>query len=363
MAAGIVVGVASLATPTPSYAWCSVCADVAKDIVTHTKDVITAVNDSANDIIDAIHSSTESIVGVSEKRTAAEKELVQGDINYRAAVITQDNVLDAQEQYTSEQSRPYQVCELAAQQKRAVVAADKAYDGSKKAAAQRSFEGLYPLKPGVAIDKTLDKYDTQYCSDADATKRGCTAVETLLQSAPVRSDILMAPAANYTYSAKEYEAAGDFIKTILNPVKPQDVPLAVQKTDAGKAHRVAKMNAVAKTSVAAGSFEAIRANKKSDAAGTPNAAGYDGGLSILGLMQKFAADKFGNKEYSKQLQVKNESGLLKEINLQMAFTNWVGFNSYIQNERIETILATKLAQDAFDNGTQDVNKARARVAQ
>lgn len=114
--------------------------------------------------------------------------------------------------------------------------------------------------------------------------------------------------------------------------------------------------------VAQHSLEMIKAmNDAPDSGSNTNAAGYSGALSVVGLMHKFVDDRFGNPDYSASLQGLNDSGMLREINMHMAFNNWVDYHSYLQNERIEALVATQLASAARERSDRQLSMARGLV--
>lgn len=360
---GAAIASGSFMTPTPAYA-CGVCAPLSMMIEASTQSISSAMTVSTTRIKLAIQSSTESIVGVNEKNQAASKELKQASLNYDAANIVQEAVVEGQEKFTSEQSKPYRVCEQVKQAANLRSVVDHSYDAVKTDAAKRTMKSLYPKKPGESIDEVLEKWDSKYCTQIDVDQGNCTTTvaKPVIQAAAVRADVLLQPTANLTYSKEEDEAAGDFIEMVSEPIPNHDLPTSMEKTESGKAFRVAQMTAKGQMSVATTSLEAVRASKRSFSATPANAAGYTGDMSMLGLMKKFTDEKFGNAKYKEILQVKNKNGLLKELSVQLAFSNWVDFHTYVQNERIEAILATQLANAAKKHADATLSLARAPAA-
>ena len=84
----------------------------------------------------------------------------------------------------------------------------------------------------------------------------------------------------------------------------------------------------------------------------------DKAISTVGLMKKFVEERFGNPDYAKGISAMDSPGLLKEINSQMAVRNWINYQSYLQNERVEASLATQLAVAVKDKADQELSAAR-----
>lgn len=367
--------VLSMMPAQEAQAFCGVCAPVMQQIAMteqvlmqaiqqSTMSIIQAVETSTYNIINAIDGSTQSIKGVNEKAINSEKELTQGRLNYDASRNMADVYAKAQEQFTVPEAQAFKTCELLAQAQQTGSAGDNARVMAKTMTTAQNRRNLYTVDAPAAAKAVLDDYKTNYCSAADQERGRCTAVgNVLMQGAATRADTLLTPAANYTYSAEESAAAAAFITMATNPVPAETLPKALEQSPAGERFILEQMNASAQLSVAQHSLWQIKSAKDAPTSpnGNANAAGYSGALSLVGLMKKFSDDKFGNPQYDVKLSGMNENGLLRELNLQTAYSNWVDYQTYLQNDRIEALLATQLAASARERSERQLAMARAMV--
>lgn len=372
-ALGAVAVAMTLSTaPAPAQAWCGLCAPVMyavqsstssilSAIAQSTNSVITAISTSTQLIINAIGGSTESLIGANEKVLSGMKELEQASLNYDAAASMSETFATSQEMFVAPEGQAFRRCELLAQAKQATSVSEDARLNAKVMTASHANRNMNTTSSADAARKVLDDYKSNYCSAEDRSRGRCTTEAPLaLQGAPTRADVLLTPVANSTYSEAESRAASSFITMVTNPAPVEALPRGLEKSAAGERFVLEQMHSSAQMSVAQHSLEQIKASKESSesAAGAAAANGYSGALSLVGLMEKFTKDKFGNSEYAKELHAKNEHGLLKEMNIQMAFNNWLGFQTYSQNERIEALIATQLAAAARERADRQLAVAR-----
>lgn len=339
-------------------------ASILEAITMSTQSIVLSIEKATFTIYNAIGGGTSSLVGSNEKLLNGQKELAQGNLNYDATLRASENFAKAQEQFTAPEAKAFKTCELMAQAQQTVSASDAARVNAKVMTVVLAKQNMYTSSSSVAAKAVMDNYKANYCSAEDVGRGRCpTAAPPLMQGAPTRADVLLSPASNQTYSAEESVAASSFIKMVTNPVPVEQLPVALERAPGGERFVLEAMNAAAQMSVAQHSLEQIKAAKDAPTApgGNANAAGYSGALSVVGLMKKFTDDKFGSPEYSKDLQAKNEHGLLKELNLQTAFNNWVGYQTYVQSERVEALLATQLAAAARERSERQMALARGMV--
>lgn len=329
-----------------------------------TASIIQAVSFSTYNIITAIGSSTESMVGSGEKGNQGGKELEQAKLNYDAATKMADSYAKSMEQFVLPESQAYKKCVIMAQAQQAEVAGQAVRTSSKLGTYKAARRNMGGQNPEASMKNVLDDYKSNYCSKEDVARDRCTtAAPEYLQNASVRADILLTPAANETYSAEESKAADSFITMVSNPIPIQSLPANLEKTPGGNKYFLEQMYSTAQMSVGQHSLQAIKASKEpSSASGAVAAAnGYSGDLSLKGVMSKFTEDKFGNPEYAKNLQTQNENGLLKEMNVQMAFNNWLGYKAYEQNERMEAIMAVQMLNSVRERSAKALSAARQNV--
>lgn len=357
--------------PKPALAWCHPClmdgvisaADVAAKVATLAQmaasqaSTLAGIAASTLKTITGQSGVTASVVASREKELAAEKELAQAELNYDAATEAQKRFAEAQDNFTAPSAQAFRVCQLM----KAGDAAKTAGESSRTVAKALNYASgrrqMYTENSSVRAKEVLDNYRANYCSDADEERGRCTAVsDKRMQNAAVSADSLMSPTAGETFTAKEARAAVDFIEMVTNPVPQELMPKGLDnKSAAAERFNLAQMSGQAQMSVANLSLMQILSSK------TPAGSGPDTAISVVGLMKKFAEEKFGNKTYVEGLSQMDNPGLLKEINGQMAVRNWINYHGYLQNERVETILATQLAVAVKDNSEREIAAARAMV--
>lgn len=190
----------------------------------------------------AIGGSTQSQVGMAEKLIASAKELIQGGINFLAASIVNEAVADAKNDFTPENNmRACRVMEDAFQAEDAGLNFDIE---SKSSAIAMGLDNLNPN--GSAADRQdqfITEVDSLYCSQGSIDRGRCTTLSPLADAHVDATAFYNIPGEGNpsTYSKEQYEASKAFIKVITGPVVPSEIPLSIEKTDAGKKFRVQHM--------------------------------------------------------------------------------------------------------------------------
>lgn len=312
----------------------------------------------------ASQSSTESIVASIEKHLAGSKELTQAQANYDAANSSRLRFESAQDNFTSESAQGFKACETLAENSSIGGSSEDTKDivkASTQAAVQR---GLHTENANVAARAVLLNYKNKYCSDQDVQRGFCTsAVAPLMQGASLHAGSLLIPAANETYSEDETMAAKDFIDLLTNPNPDEMLPKGLErKNGPSQAFNLALMNGQAQMSVAVYSLNEILASRTPATAMSSTAAGEsEGSISAVGLMKIFAEKRFSDPEYKAKINGMLTPALLQEFNLQMAARNWMDFQSYLQDERIEVLVATRLGILAGERNDRQLALARSTV--
>lgn len=310
----------------------------------------------------AMFGATQAIVGSVEKTITAKEQLETANMNNQAAIRETENYANAQEQYTSAGAKSFKTCAILAREQELKKNEHDANVEAKVSTAMRLKVNLYTENTGQVASDILKNDAALYCTDADVARgRECTAnPDVLMQGAGTRADSLLSPAAKSTYSAQEAKAADDFI-TNLTAIAPDEMaPRAFADRPGAMRSNIERMHGAAVMSVAQHSLEKIKSEMKS--IGAPNAAGYSADLSTIGLMQTFVDEKFGNNDYNVHLNaIANENGMMKELNTQLAFANWVGYRTFMQNDRLEVLLATRLAMSTKEDSQRQLAAARSGV--
>lgn len=301
--------------------------------------------------------NTAAVVAGREKELAAEKELVQAELNYRAASDSQKRFAEAQDRFTAPSAQPFRVCETMSASETTTSMSDDARTMAKALNFASGKRLVSNVDAGIRGKAVLDNYRANYCSDADEERGRCTAVsDKRMHNASVSADSLMQPIAGETFSPKEAVAAADFIEMVTNPVPLEGLPKGLEnKSSAAERFNLAQMSSQAQMSMANLSLVQILASKM------PMGSSPEKSISFVGLMKKTVEEKFGNPEYAAGLSRMDSPGLLKEMNIQMAGRNWINYQTYLQNERVESLLATQLAIAVKDSSEREIAAARARV--
>lgn len=368
---GIAMGLAmALAAPSPAFALQSLveiaatkAAEYLQVLAKQAAMLAQWTYDKTQNLL-ATQSGTESIVASIEKELMGNKELTQAQENYEAANAARLRLESAQDNFTAESAKAFQTCETIAQ--------GSALGGSggdtkvmaksgTQAAVQR---GLHTENATVAAREVLIDYKAKYCSAEDVKRGFCTtAVADLMQGASLRASTLLMPAAGESYNPVEAIAAADYITMATNPVPDEMLAKGVEKkTGASKRFNLSLMNAQAQMSVAIYSLNEILASRTPETAIAQNAAGEgDGAISAVGLMKKFAEKRFSDHDFKTKMNNMEEPALLQEFALQMAARNWMDYQSFQQDERIEALVATRLGVLANERNSRQLELARSLV--
>lgn len=357
--------------PKPAHAFCDPCymdsiisaSDVAAKVATLAQMAASQASTLAGIAASTLKTMTgqsgvtASVVASRDKELAAEKELSQAALNYDAASEAQKRFAEAQDNFTAPSAQAFRVCEIMKAGDAAKTVGEDARTMAKALNYASGRRQMYTENASVRAKEVLDNYRTNYCSDADEARGRCTAVsDKRMQNAAVSADSLMSPTAGETFTEKEAQAAVDFIEMVTNPTPQELLPKGLEnKSAAAERFNLAQMNGQAQMSMANHSMMQILASKK------PTGTTPEKSISVVGLMKKFAEEKFGNKQYVEGLSKMDNPGLLKEINSQMAVRNWINYHGYLQNERVEALLATQLAIAVKDNSEREIASARAQV--
>lgn len=368
--ASISMGALMTFAPTPAMAWCHPClmdaqiaaSDVAAKVATLAQmaasqaSTLAGIAQSTLMTMNAEQGTTASIVASREKELAAESELVQAELNYDAASEAQKRFAEAQDNFTAPSAKAYRVCEVMKAGDAAKKVGDDARSIGKALSDASGNRQMYTENASASAKKVLDNYRKNYCSIEDEKRGRCTAVEKSMQNAAVSADSLMSPTSGETFTAKEKVAAVDFIQMVTNPTPQEMLPKGLEKKSAAaERFNLAQMSAQAQMSMADHSLMQILASKTATGT-TPEKS-----ISVVGMMKKFSEEKFGNPVYVKGLGGMDSPGLLKEINSQMAVRNWISYHGYLQNERVEALLATQLAIAVKESSDGAIASARSMV--
>lgn len=302
-------------------------------------------------------SGTESLLAAGEKITAGKKELTQAKLNYQAARDANDRYITAQNTFLDASAQPIRVCEGLAERRAALSMFDAAQLIEKAATRTTAKSEMYVDNSAAYTKEVLANYRNKYCSTADVQRGRCdSAVAPDMQAAAISAHTLLIPTANETYTAREANAARDFIQMATNPMPIEMLPRGLEETPAGRRFQVAHMSAQARMSVATGALNHVLSTRVSQGAGSAQS------LSVVGLMKEEVERKHGDASYAAALSGKQERALYGEINSHLVTQNWMDFHAFNQGLRIESILATQLSVAASTRAAKEVGSARVALA-
>lgn len=310
----------------------------------------------------ASQSSAESVVASTDKLLAGNKELTQARLNYGAARQASGRYEDALDLFTSPSAKPAQVCELIGTTGEAAAAGNDIREVASASTQQASTRALGVESAATEAKNLLANYRSNYCSPHDVKRGFCatTATDPQMYGASLQAASLLLPAANETYNENEVRAAEDYIKTVTDPVPNELLPKALDTNSAAaKKFNLAMMSSQAEMSVAQYSLNTILASRTAFAKLGSTALGESpSAISSVGLMKQLVEKKHGDADYQTRLSGMNEAALLQEFNLQMAGRNWMDFQAYGQDERIEALIATRLGVLASERNARQLALAR-----
>lgn len=359
--------VAGMAVPAPAFALQSLL-EIASTKLAEYVQVLTKqaallaqwTYDKTENLL-ATQSSTESIVASIEKELLGNKELTQAQANYEAANASRLRFESAQDNFLAPSAKPFKTCETLSEGASISSAGNDTKEmvkSSTQAAVQR---GLHTENASAAARQVLTEYKSRYCSDEDVRRGFCqNAAPVLMQGASLRASSLLMPAAGESYTPEEAIAAADYITMITNPVPDEMLVKGTEKKKgASQAFNLALMNAQAQMSMATFSLHQILASRAPESAIGRGVGGEsEGSISKVGLMKRFAEKRFSDPAFNESMNKMGESALLQEFTLQMAARNWMDFQSYEQDERIEALIATRLAVLASERNARQLQLAR-----
>jgi hypothetical protein len=313
------------------------------------------IAESEQNIIQAIKGIGEQIAGTIEKQSAQQKQLSEGELLHKTKVDAYNQVVQADDYYTSPAATPPNVC---GQMQTAELTAGNADDAALSAKATtygKVSRTLYTPSAAAESGKMYGARLQKYCSAQDAARKRCSVSNEAMQNADVMASTLLTPNAGMTYSPEEYGAASQFINNAVDPFPTEMLPKTFDSSPQGRAFMLAQMAESAQLSVAQHSMSSILESRRASADLSARSGNPGQNLSAMGLMKKFAEERFLGTGWLAGL---NDIGLLRQIAIMLSFRNWMDYQSYVQMERMETVLATQLAISAKQYNQPRIEQSR-----
>lgn len=360
---GCLMVVGALAAPSPAFAFQSLMSiamskmeKILQDIE-ETAALNSAIIESTISQLMAKQSSVEAMLASASKMIAGRKELTQSKLNYQAAQLANNRLFDAQNRFTDVSSRAPGLCEVGAASEQARAINIDASLNEKALTRSGVRQQLYVENATVVAKDIYETYKSRYCSNADVQRGRCTtAVDPMMQGASLEAGTLLTPTSGETYTAQESQAAADFIQMVTNPFPEEMLPKSLEKSQGANRFLLAQMHAQAQMSVAQGALNHVMASREALSQG-------DGPkMSVVALMKDIAGSRFGVSKHESAVAGTGENAMYQLINLNLADSNWMDYQAYRQNEKIESVLASQLAVAAKLRSDVQVGVARSFIS-
>lgn len=191
-------------------------------------------------------------------------------------------------------------------------------------------------------------------------------------TAVMSADTMMAPvgsngAPSMTYTPAQEDAAKTFSELVVNPFPSQKIPDNWEKTPQGKMYVASQMAEQSRLSIADYSMAQTRAmytaqpglgtricQSWTQLAGMTSTSG-NAAESVpctlppdasMAAVMNFMAESRMSPVWTRNITRSGPGGVSRENASMMAFKLWMDYKSYLQQERMESILAAQLAIDA-----------------
>jgi hypothetical protein len=304
----------------------------------------------------ALDSSAGQISSTIEKQNGALGELSQAHMNYDATRMTSEGVASAEDRYGSNEDMGG-MCDITDAGERVATVASGTNITAKALSTSLVNRDLTVLDQRFVDKELINTHANKYCSDLDAKRGRCDAVDDLVQNADVQASTLLVPSNGTTYTQTEANSARDFIRMVAPPVKAPVLPAAIEKSVPGTTYLVQSRAAAAQMSVPYYSLSHIWASRLPD----PDQETPSGGLSLIGMMRKVVYDKFVDPQWKTDLAKMDSNATLREIAVILSSKNFNTYQHYRQTERLEALLATRLSVDSSISNGKRIEKARRAI--
>jgi hypothetical protein len=195
----------------------------------------------------------------------------------------------------------------------------------------------------------VNKHNEMFCSPS--VDKNCKALP-LYEHADIKTSILLGQ--NIYNTPEQVVLANEVIKNITNPFPSI---IALEMLSASQEERKLPKNQAAladaliqeaRSGIAKNSFNNMVLNRLSlDALNS--SVSMNQNFSILSLMEQQAKNRFEDQAWFESIEKSNRDNLLKEMVKMEAFKIWMEYHKYKQNERIEALLATMVAEQSSIN--------------
>lgn len=198
-----------------------------------------------------------------------------------------------------------------------------------------------------------------FCSTEDVSRGRCTKVaDEKYQNADLKATNFLEPNETATYDETQKLAAESYMRDVVNNGASQAMPKALEKTAAGKAYVAKQVNEQRKIDLAANSMAemyAMRLNNpglgaKAGLTQTPD-------ISVMGVIKTYAT-KFLDPAWTASFGSMSSEDLIAEQTRLMAFSTFMDYQTFLQQERMESLIATQLLEQVKGSSRAELASLR-----
>lgn len=215
--------------------------------------------------------------------------------------------------------------------------------------------------PQQVARRGLATHFENFCSEEDKERGRCKNLAPVeLQNADLKAETLLEPNETYTYGEKESIAAKSYIDSLISHDPAPVLSKKAESTPAGRAYLTEQHALQRKLDIPAHSLREIVASREEVAGlgvranmGTQNA-------SVMGVINHYAS-KFLDPQWNVSIGSLSKTDLMKEQARMMAFSNWMDYQTYMQLERTEAMVATQLLDQVKASSEARLDRLRSRA--
>lgn len=210
-----------------------------------------------NYVMNMVGGFVDSQVTAVEKTIAGRKELLQSELNMKAAIDITDRFTEANDRFNIAPERTCRVLVEAKETANAMVLHDVNRKAWARMATRRLSNGE---SANVSSDAVMKEHEENYCSATDVDRGRCPVVSTM-PNGDVTASSLFISEGSETMSNEQFKSAQAFAVMATRPVPIEDLPKGVEATSEGQRFLLEKKQAIAIDSMVAATYARILASR------------------------------------------------------------------------------------------------------
>lgn len=179
----------------------------------------------------AFGGSAQTRKGEWEKFLAAAKESATAKLNQQATNAVTKAFAGAQADFTP--NNVERACRISRESQETQSAALSAHIEKKSVAIAEGMEHNSGKPEAEVAKAVLQNHNDKYCTQEGVDRQRCTTVSNT-PDADVMASTLLAGDGSETFTKEQYEAARAFMRTVTDPVPPENLPKGMENTPAGQ---------------------------------------------------------------------------------------------------------------------------------